>query len=443
MTDVKSIAIIGTGVSGLSAAWLLSQRHNVTVYERARRIGGHSNTVEVAGEHGAIPVDTGFIVYNARTYPNLTALFAHLGVPTQPSDMTFSVSLRGGALEYSGGSFAGLWAQKRNLLRPRFWGMLNDLLRFYKSAQRDLPALDDATTLGDYLQAGGYGSAFRDDHLLPMAAAVWSAPARAVLDYPVASFVRFQKNHGLLSLSDRPQWRTVSGGSRTYVERLARPFADRIKRDSAVAAITRRNSAVTLSLADGTTHKHDAVVVAAHADDALRMLRDPSDKERRLLGAFAYTRNRAVLHTDPTFMPRRRSAWASWNHLGGADDMPPTLTYWMNALQNLPKETNLFVTLNPEREPDGALHEDVYDHPVIDAHAVAAQRELWTLQGRRGTWFCGAYFGAGFHEDGLQAGLAVAEALGGVRRPWNVADESGRIALSPLPSPAGRDRFAA
>jgi predicted NAD/FAD-binding protein len=438
----KSIAVIGTGISGMAAAWLLSQRHKVTVYECDRRIGGHSNTVTVKGVNGEIAVDTGFIVYNELTYPNLTALFEHFEVPTQLSDMSFAVSLANGDLEYSGNNFAGLFAEKRNLLRPRFWSMLRDLQRFYREAPRDLALLQEFhTTLGDYLDAGAYGAAFRNDHLLPMAAAVWSAPKNQILNYPAASFIRFHDSHGLLRLRNRPPWRTVTGGSRAYIERLTRSYKDRIRLAAGVAAVHRNGAGVKIRDANGAVETFDDVVIASHADQALAMLDNPTPDERRLLGAFRYSRNLAVLHSDPALMPKRRAVWSSWNHIGterqdtAQDNDCPTVTYWMNSLQGIPHDTPLFVTLNPQQAPRDQHCSEIYEHPLFDSAAISAQSRLWSLQGRRNTWFCGAYFGAGFHEDGLQAGLAVAEALGGGRRPWTVANESGRIALDPLAAP--------
>lgn len=431
-TSRKRIAVVGTGIAGMSAAWLLSQRHDVTVYECDHRIGGHSNTVTVPGAKGPISVDTGFIVYNELTYPNLTALFAHLKVPTQLSDMSFSVSLANGDLEYSGNNLSGLFAEKRNILRPRFWSMLHDLQRFYREAPRDLALLEQYhTTLGDYLDANAYGQPFRRDHLLPMAASIWSAPASAILDYPAASFIRFQDSHGLLRLRNRPPWRTVCGGSRAYVERLTRCFADRIRLSAGVAAVHRDGRGVRVRDCNGDTAAFDHAVIATHADQALAILADPTGNERRLLGAFGYSRNTAVLHSDPALMPRRRAVWSSWNHIGGSDDesAATAVTYWMNSLQNIPDDTPLFVTLNPRRQPRDIWHSETYWHPLFDSAAIRAQRQLWSLQGGNNTWFCGSYFGAGFHEDGLQAGLAVAEALGSVRRPWIVANESGRIVV--------------
>lgn len=439
----KSIAVVGTGISGMAAAWLLSERHDVTVYEQDRRVGGHSNTVTVRTSNGDIPVDTGFIVYNEKTYPNLTALFAHLGVKTQASEMSFAASLNGGEFEYSGGSIGGLIAQKRNLLRPRFWAMLNDLRRFYREAPRDLDTLNDRMTLRTYLDINRYGDAFRDNHLLPMAAAIWSSPSASILDYPAAAFIRFHDNHGLLQIRDRPQWRTVSGGSRSYVQALTRRYANRIRIGSAAQSVANNGNGVLIRSSDGRSEQFDDVVIATHADQALALLEKPTASERRLLGAIRYSTNRMVLHSDATFMPKRRATWSSWNFLGdGATIARPSVTYWMNGLQNIRHDIPLFVTLNPAREPRSIYHVESYDHPLFDTAAISAQRELWSLQGRRNIWFCGAYFGAGFHEDGLQAGLAVAETLGGVRRPWNVENESGRIFVGNNPRSIGQSELA-
>jgi len=434
----KNIAIVGTGISGLSCAWLLSGRHDVTVFESEARPGGHSNTVDAAAAPGAettVPVDTGFIVYNEAAYPNLTALFRHLDVPTDATDMSFAVSLDGGALEYAGTDLRGLFAQKLNLLRPRFWHMLRELMRFYREAPRDA-AQAGGQALDDYLDAHGYGRAFRDDHLYPMAAAIWSAPAAQVGRYPVAAFVRFCENHGLLQISDRPVWRTVRGGSREYVRRLSRGFAHRFLLDQGVLELRREAAGVRLRTNRGWwPQRFDDVVLATHADQALRLLGQPSPDEQQVLESFRYSRNLAVLHRDPALMPRRRGVWSSWNYLARrGSGAPPTVSYWMNRLQpHLPQGAGgeLFLTLNPPMppRPEHLIGTEIYEHPLFDATAMAAQERLWSLQGVQRTWFCGAYFGSGFHEDGLQAGLAVAEALGGVRRPWQVPQESGRIFL--------------
>lgn len=429
-----TVAVVGAGISGLSAAWLLRRSHAVTVFDAAPRPGGHSLTVDVSIAGHTAPVDMGFIVFNTLTYPNLTALFAHLGVATEASEMSFGVSLEDGRFEYSGGSLAGLFAQPGNAFRPRLWSMLSDVVRFYRTAPAHLAALAQSQqTLGDYLDQHHYGAAFRRDHLLPMAAAIWSAPAHAMLNYPAAAFIRFFENHGLLKLQDRPIWRTVSGGSRTYVEKLLSALPGSLRRNCAVTAVRRGDSGVELSTRTGEPQRFDHVVIATHADQALAILTDPSPQEQRSLGAFQYTDNLASLHTDARLMPKRRKAWSSWNVLGGDGDAPPVVTYWMNKLQSLPVAQDVFVTLNPHPEPraDLVLHTEHFRHPLFDAAALRAQAGLWSLQGQRNTWYCGAYFGSGFHEDGLQAGLAVAEAIGAERRPWSVAEDSSRIALRP------------
>jgi predicted NAD/FAD-binding protein len=434
-TSRRRIAVVGTGIAGMACAWLLNQAHDITVFEEAGRIGGHSHTVEVPLPEGRVPVDTGFIVYNEPTYPNLTALFRALDVPTQESDMSFAASLDGGSLEYAGTGLNGLFAQRLNLFRPRFWSMLRDLRRLYAQAPRDAVMDDpDLVSLGAWLDVNGYGVAVQRDHLLPMAAAIWSSKPGAVRDYPAAAFFRFCDNHGLLRLSDRPLWRTVAGGSREYVSRLTALYADRIRTGCGVTAIRRTEDGVLVHDVRGETHRFDDVVLAISAGRALGLLDDADTVETRRLGAFGASQNLAVLHADPSLMPKRRSVWASWNFIGGTDpEASPCVTYWMNNLQNLPTQQQIFLTLNPVRAPDPAklFMSQTYEHPLFDVAAMQAQRRLWSLQGARRTWFCGAWFGAGFHEDGVQSGLAVAEAIGGVRRPWNVENESGRIHLRP------------
>ena len=435
------IAVIGTGIAGLSAAWLLDTRHRVTVYEQNNYVGGHSQTSDVQVGTRRVAVDTGFIVYNPVNYPNLVALFDHLDVPTKASDMSFAASLDDGALEYAGTDLNGLFAQRRNLLRPRFYRMLADLMRFYRQATAlgETAALGEQS-LGDFLHEHRYGDAFVNDHLLPMGAAIWSSSAAQMLAFPVASFVRFFRNHGLVQLSGRPHWRTVDGGSREYVRRLTAGFAERIHCADPVVRVRRDDHGVEIRTAGGLSRRHDHVVMACHSDQALALLESPADDERRLLGAIRYQPNRAILHTDPALMPVNRRAWASWNYIGtpgGKDGQQLCVTYWMNLLQSLDTPEPLLVTLNPTRpvDPGHTIATFDYLHPVFDRAAMAAQSELWSLQGRRNTWYCGAWFGYGFHEDGIQSGLAVAEQLGGVRRPWRVADESGRIHL-PAQQPA-------
>ncbi|MFT9090120.1 MAG: FAD-dependent oxidoreductase [Gluconacetobacter sp.] len=423
-TGRERIAVVGAGITGLSCAWLLGRHHEVTLVEAEGRLGGHSHTMEADGT----PVDTGFVVYNEPAYPNLTALFAHLGVETDVTDMSFSVSLRQdgrerGELEYGASGLRGLFAQPGNALRPRFWSMLTDIARFYRRAPLDAASLGE-NSLSDYLCAGGYGDAFLQDHLYPMIAAIWSCPAGQAGSLPAATFIRFCENHGLLKLVGRPSWRTVRGGSRTYVARLRERFQGQVRLAEPVLAVHRNDRGVVLTSAAGA-FRFDHVVLACHADQAVSLLADPSPLEREILGAFRTTCNEVVLHGDPTAMPRRRAAWAAWNYTGGEGEV--AVTYWMNRLQHLPCGRDWFVTLNPGRPLDGTVLRRSVAHPVFDIAALRAQARLWSIQGSRCTWFCGAWWGAGFHEDGLQAGLAVAEALGGVRRPWSVARESGRI----------------
>jgi predicted NAD/FAD-binding protein len=430
--------VVGSGIAGLSAAWLLSQRHDVSVFEKDGWAGGHANTVDVDTPFGPVAVDTGFICFNRPNYPNLTALFEHLGVPTKATSMSFAASVRGGQIEYSSADINGLIGHRGNLIRPRFWFMLRDIVRFYAKARTMADGAHlDGITLGAFLDREGYSRGLVEDHVLPMCAAIWSTSAKDIRDYPLRAYLRFFSNHGLLDIGEQQRWHTVEGGSRTYVGKLTASFADRIALASPARSIRRDGEGVTVIDGAGLAHRFDDVVIAAHADDALGLLADADGEERRLLGAFRYTQNRAVLHDDPALMPRRRRVWASWNYIGGreeAGERPLCVSYWMNHLQGLDPRQPLFVTLNPIREPrPGTVKAEFdYAHPLFDAAALKAQEELWSLQGRRNTWFCGSYFGYGFHEDGLQAGLAVAEQLGGVRRPWIVANESGRIGLKPL-----------
>jgi predicted NAD/FAD-binding protein len=434
-SERRRIAVVGSGISGQSAAWLLAKAHDVTMFEAADRIGGHSHTVDFKASGRTVSVDTGFIVYNEVTYPNLTALFRHLDVPTTASSMSFAVSLDDGGFEYSGGTGFGLFAQKSNIVSPRFWSMMRDLVRFYRNAPSDLSTMG-GLSLDDYLDRHHYGRAFRDDHLYPMAAAIWSMPAGSVGQYPAVNFVRFCCNHGLLELWNRPIWRTVTGGSREYVNRLTADFRDRIRLSTPVRAIRRTGRGVEISTGTDGWEAFDEVVIATHADQARRLLSDADDHEARILGAFRYSRNEAILHSDQSFMPKRKGAWSSWNYSAktGEAQVQPAITYWMNKLQPLGDAPPTFVTLNPPRQPreDAVIRREIYEHPIFDMATERAQQEIWSLQGVRSTWFCGAHFGSGFHEDGLQAGLAVAEDLGGVRRPWKVAEESARIVRRPL-----------
>jgi len=428
----RRVAIIGSGIAGLGAAWLLSRSAEVTLIEEAPRLGGHSNTIDAPTPDGAVAVDTGFIVYNEANYPNLTALFSHLGVATAPSDMGFAVSADAGRMEYCGRHFNGLFAQRRNLLRPRHWMMVADILRFFRSAEAEVRALQDDVGIGAFLKRQGYSEAFIEDHLLPVSAAIWSTPARTMLDFPAKAFVAFFANHGLLRISDRPGWRTVVGGSRNYVARLLADSRLRVLTDARIAGVRRDLGGVEVAFATGEKRRFDDIVFACHADTALSLLSDASDEERNLLCAFRFTPNRAVLHTDAALMPRRRSLWSAWNYLkrGEAADARLSLTYWMNRLQPLETRHNLFVTLNPAHDfAEGSVITSIdYTHPLFDAGSLAAQRRIWQIQGLGRTWYAGAWLGYGFHEDGLQSGLEIAERLGVEKRPWQLAAARDRVA---------------
>ncbi len=431
----RRIAVVGSGITGLSAAWLLAKTNDVVLYEAEGRAGGHSRTIDVDMRDGThLGVDTGFICFNDRTYPNLIALLAHLGVPARATDMSFAVSLDDGKLEYAAGDrIWQLFAQPSNLVSLRFWSMLRNLVRFYREAAAGIGGFGDMT-LGQMLEQGRYGDAFRDDHLLPMAAAIWSAPAQLLLDYPAEAFVRFCDNHGLLNLGSRPKWRTVVGGSRAYVDRLLAGFEGELRLSTPVARIERQLGQVTIVDKAGHGDLFDEVVIAAHGNQALAMLADPSREERDLLGAFRYSTNITVLHDDPALMPKRRALWGAWNYFGRrhANDATGDLcvSYWMNRLQGFATKRPLIVTLNPNRAI-GAGHEidrTSFEHPIFDHAALEAQRAIWAIQGDRNTFFGGAHLGAGFHEDGLQAGLAIAEMLG-ARRPWTVDEPNGRLQM--------------
>ena len=425
------IAIVGTGIAGSAAAWALAAHHTVTVYEKELRPGGHSHTIDVDYDGTCIPVDTGFIVYNELNYPNLTALLAHLGVETVESDMSFSLSADHGRFEWMAGG-RGLkqtldcaFAQRRNLLSPPFWWGLRELARFNRVSREDRAAGWLAgCSLADYLRHRRFSARFLRDYLVPIGAAIWSTPVDKMLDFPAENFIAFFDNHRLLHAdSDRPAWRTVKGGSRRYVEKLAARFRDRMRLGAAVTRITRAAHGVTVADSLGHSDTYDHVVIAAHCDQTLAMLSDATADERAVLGAIAYRPNEVFLHRDTRLMPRRRRAWASWNFLRaggrGVDGGEVAVTYWMNSLQRIDERYPLFVSLNPPFEPEPALTFAHFccEHPQFDAAAFAAQARLETIQGARRTWFCGAWAGYGFHEDGLGAGLKVAEALG-ARVPW-------------------------
>jgi len=423
------IAVIGTGIAGNAAAWSLSQRYPITVYERDLRAGGHSHTVTIDYDGAPVAVDIGFIVYNELNYPELTALFDHLEVHTVESCMSFAVTADQGRFEWKGGgntwlsTARGLFAQPANLLSPSYLWMLRDILTFNTQSTADFKAGQLAgLTLGDYFRDNHFAPRLLTDYLAPMGAAIWSAPAAEILDFPAENFVAFFSNHRLLQY-DRPVWRTVKGGSRSYVDKLTTGFRDRMRLGCAVTAIERTPHGVVVHDSCGRHEIYDHVVIASHSDQALAMLSDADEQERDILGAIKYSPNTVYLHRDPRLMPKRRHAWASWNFLRwqrqGTALNDVAVTYWMNRLQGVAEDKPLFVSLNPPFAPASDLTFGKYlcEHPQFTAAAFAAQKRLSDIQGWRHTWFCGAWTGYGFHEDGLRSGLAVAEALGAVP-PW-------------------------
>jgi predicted NAD/FAD-binding protein len=423
------VAVIGTGIAGNAAAWTLSRRYRVTVYDREIRPGGHSHTVTIDYDGTPLAVDIGFIVYNELNYPDLTALFDHLEVETVESCMSFAVSADAGRFEWRGGganwreTAGGLFAQARNLLSPSYLWMLRDILTFNTKSVADYASGKLAgLTLGAYFRLRKFAPRLLTDYLAPMGAAIWSTPADEMLDFPAENFVAFFNNHRLLQY-DRPIWRTVKGGSRRYVEKMTAAFRDQLRLGCAVTSIERTAHGVIVHDSHGRSDSYDHVVIASHSDQALAMLSDADSRERAILGAIGYAPNTVYLHRDPGLMPKRRRAWASWNFLRwrreGTAENDVAVTYWMNQLQGIDHDKPLFVSLNPPFEPDPALTFGRYicEHPQYNAAAFAAQKRLDEIQGRRHTWFCGAWTGYGFHEDGLRSGLAVAEALGAAV-PW-------------------------
>ncbi|WP_277189257.1 NAD(P)/FAD-dependent oxidoreductase [Caballeronia sp. BR00000012568055] len=410
----QRIAVIGAGIAGLASAYLLAREHDVTLFEAADRLGGHTNTVDVQVDGVTHPVDTGFLVFNDRTYPNLIALFDELGVRAHRTDMSFSVSLDDGRLEWAGTNLNTVFAQRRNLFSPTFIGMLRDILRFNASAERHLEeALGNRCTVGELLIERGYGVPFQRHYLLPMAAAIWSSAANDVLRFPAATFLRFCLNHALLQVNNRPPWRTVAGGAREYVQRIAATLED-VRTQSPVRGIRRDENGVTVITDRAGPERFDALVLATHAPTSLRLLDDATDEERALLSAVRYQENIAVLHTDRALLPRRRRVWSAWNYLGAKHAGPVCVSYLINQLQPLPFDTPIIVTLNPvdEPAPDKQLGRYRYEHPLLDLAAIDAQQRLPAIQGARRTWFAGAWTGYGFHEDGLKSALRVARDFG-------------------------------
>ena len=432
------ICIVGSGIAGLASAWLLSQRHQVTLIEKNDYFGGHTNTVEVDEGDRTVPVDTGFIVYNVRNYPLLVRLFERLGVGTRETDMSFAASIGPGRIEYAGDSLRTIFAQPHNALSPRFLRMLLDIFRFNARCKACLAHQRfDGRSLGEFLASEGLSDGFRDHYLLPMAAAIWSCPTDTMLDFPAESLARFFDNHRLLNPLERPVWRSVVGGSQSYVRRIAADLGPERMINDAAVAVHRTAGGVRVQLASGQVIDADQVVLACHADQALKLLAAPSADEERLLRCFRYQPNRTLLHTDTALMPRRRVVWSAWNYLA-ADDPDDgravSVTYWTNKLQGLETDQDYLVSLNPLTEPDPAqvIAETTYDHPVFDQAAMAAQRELHQLQGADRIYYCGSYFGYGFHEDALRSAVDVAGRLG-VDTGWLTGSEQAPAADAALP----------
>lgn len=413
---MKTIAVIGAGISGLAAAFLLSRRHRVDLFERDLRLGGHTNTVVVDGPNGPVSLDTGFLVHNDRTYPNLVRLFAELGVATRDSDMSFSVSCRRTGLEYSSRGPSGFFAQRRNLVSPAHLSLLREILRFNREAPALLGAPDaEHQTLGDFLEARHFGEGFTDRYLLPMASAIWSASLDAIRSFPTLTLIRFLDNHGLLSLNAQPTWKVVVGGSHSYIPRMTAQLSGDIHQGASIHLVLRSEDGVTLTFRDRPPMRFDEIVFACHGDQVLPLLADPADRERAVFSCFTTTTNVAWLHTDPTVLPAQPRARASWNYRLGSDpDAPPTATYDLNRLQGLTTTEQYSVTLNPDEGIDHrrVLRRFVYRHPLYTRQAVGAQRQWSEVSGVNRTHYCGAYWRYGFHEDGLYSALRVARALG-------------------------------
>lgn len=413
------IAVVGGGVAGIAAAHLLQRRHDVTLFEKNGYVGGHTHTIVIDhGPDAGTPVDTGFIVLNDRTYPLLIRFLAGLEVPIRKSEMSFSYTCRRAGLQYASRNLDTLFAQRRNLLRPAYWRFLIEIVRFNAKTRKRLAAGSlQGLSLGEYLREEAVLPSLVESYLIPMAAAIWSTPDAQMMDFPAESFFRFMENHGLLSVSDQPQWYCVEGGSHAYVKTFMKGFTGRVFTDRPVERIRRNGSGAVLTFLDGKEETYQKVVIATHADDALGLLADPSSEETASLSPWAYNRNRVVLHTDASFLPENPRVRASWNYLREKETSPGApvmLTYHMNRLQGLLTERDYCVTLNPVRPVKSSriIRELVYRHPVYTAEAIATQRSLSMLNGLRHTFFCGSYFGYGFHEDALRSGLNVAEAFG-------------------------------
>jgi predicted NAD/FAD-binding protein len=411
------IAIIGSGISGLSCAYLLNPLHDITLFEAAANIGGHTATIAIEHRGENYNIDTGFIVYNDWTYPNFIKLMTELGVESKKTEMSFSVSCKKTGLEYGGNNINTLFSQRKNLFNLKYWRMIKDIMRFNKEAIKDLDSglLNDDISLGAYLQANNYGQYFITHYLIPMGSAIWSASLKDTLALPLLFFVRFFKNHGLLSVNNRPQWRVLTGGSQAYLKPLTNSFRKKIVTKSNIAAISRNGATATLLFSDGRQEIYDQVIFACHSNQALQLLSDPSEQEKQILAAIPYRDNEVILHTDTRLLPNIKKAWSSWNyHLHQDNDKPPVLSYNMNILQGINAPDTFIVSLNASHliEPSKIISRHHYAHPCFSLKARHAQQQWGSINGVNNSWFCGAYWNNGFHEDGCSSGIRVAKALG-------------------------------
>lgn len=430
----QSIAIIGSGITGISAAWLLHKKYDVTLFEKNNYLGGHTHTHDVTENDKELAIDTGFIVYNEKNYPNLVGLFNHLDVKTEATDMSFAFSLNQGEIEYAGTGLVGMFAQKSNLVSIKHWRLLKEIVRFNKVAHAELAVLEKNKciefTLGAFLKQHNFTVDLQENYLLPMGAAIWSCPVEIMYNFPAFSFLRFFANHGLIDLKNRPQWRSVVGGSREYIKKMMVTLESEITFQDGADSVMREDETVTV-LSGSKSSSFDQAIFACHADEALQLLDSPTESEQAVLSCFKYQENKTYLHTDDSLMPKRKKAWCCWNYLAQSDsteylsknelsDKKVTATYWMNMLQKFNAEKDYLVTLNPYQhiDPSKVIKQMTYHHPVFDRDAIEAQSRLVELQGINKSWFCGSYAGYGFHEDGLFSSVKACEQLG-VIAPWN------------------------
>ena len=413
------IAIIGTGISGLGAAWLISKKHNITIFEKNNRIGGHSNTLDINYYNNNISVDTGFIVYNKKNYPNFVNLLQKLNVPTERSNMSFSVSFNNGEFEYEG-SLVGVFSKLSNIYDKRFISMLFGILRFYNFAKSQSNHFDQNTNLREFLIQYKYSDEFIKYHLLPMCSSIWSSPKNEIMKYPIKSLIRFMDNHQLLNFFTRPKWRTIKGGSKNYIKKIQEGSNFKIIKNINIKSVIRNSDEVIIKTNDGREFNFDKIIYACSPKESIKMTKNIKKNEKQILEKFNFTKNKIYLHSDISLMPTRKLAWAAWNYLGNTkNNNKPTITYWMNKLQNIDKDLPLFVTLNPSKIPKtkNIFRELEYSHPVFDNLTMSSQKDLFKIQGKNNSYWCGAWTGNGFHEDGLNSAISVAKSLN-VKIPW-------------------------